>query len=121
MRYRFRLQSTGRSLLVWIDFVRTTNSHYGQPSLVFNNVFIQLDETENLLVETPKWSLIAPPVLITGGNYYIRTPATDACSGGGFPGDLAGDFVCDIAATDPCNGLCVEGSDVMLGEGVHGS
>jgi len=90
---------------------------YEQPSLVFNNVFIQLDETENLLVETPKWSLIAPPVLITGGNYYIRTPATHACSGGGFPGEIAGDFVCDIAATDPCNGLCVEGSDVMLGQG----
>lgn len=89
-----------------------TELPYGQPSLVFNNVFLQLDPDESLLVESPKWSLQLPPVLITGGNLYGR-PA-GACSGGGFPGDLADDYFCD--ANDDCEQVCVSGPAASLGE-----
>jgi hypothetical protein len=79
---------------------------YEHPSLVFNNVFVQLDETAypdepaSLVVESPKWSIVVPPVLILGGNFYYQFDTNyifemsggncgledfqlDHCSGGG--------------------------------------
>jgi len=90
---------------------------YSQPSLVFNNVFVQLDNVASSFVESPKWSILAPPVLITGGNLYYQPPPPYACYGDDFPGELGHTYRCDPEATDdPCNSICVSGDNSLLAQ-----
>ncbi|MCH2170698.1 hypothetical protein MK489_07925 [Myxococcota bacterium] len=62
--------------------VCTTRSlPYGQPSLIFNNVFVQLDETTQFTTQSPKWAILAPATLILDGNYYYRPPGGSSSEG----------------------------------------
>lgn len=86
---------------------------YHQPSLVFNNVFVQLDNVTSSFVESPQWSILAPPVLITGGNLYYQPPPDDACAGDDFTDALGDNYPCDPLTDNSCR-ICIEGDSSML-------
>ena len=80
---------------------------YGQPSLVFNNVFVQLDPNKQITTQSPKWSILAPPTLILNGNLYYRptiaspTEEPFEMSGTSCDFDLYREELCVSSAGDP--------------------
>lgn len=57
---------------------------FDPPSLVFNNVFVQLDTLASFLRQSPKWVIKAPRVLIMDGNFYYRPSGAAPCTEGPF-------------------------------------